>query len=529
MAGAGVILREPGGRVLFLLRGRDCDEPYKWCWPGGGIESGETPEQAARRELREETGYDHTGPLAPLDKRDGFVTFYGLVDEEFEPTLNEEHEDAHWTEPTDLRLIGGPEGRYMHPGVLATIEDKISDDWVSTGPAMDIACGSFVAMDIVCGSFVAMDKGEWTEGDHPRGQPGNAGQFGSGGGASGPSKTTGEKDAEPAEAGQKDAGAQRPAEAAQGAPSASSATAEPSTGGSLKTKGQIEHGDQFIPPAKFNAADFAKAHDDPNATTESVLANFPDDTADKIRASVDELAARKATSETYKRDGVYDAERAELHRRIVIEGVTKRVMDEKTGELVDKHIPGLLSPERVKAATPAPGENPTFTILGGRGGSGKSWFKGKVYDEDSAIVLDSDHIKGLLPEYEGWNAAQVHEESGELFDTVTAMAREMGLNIVHDATMKSPEKAMELATGFKDKGYRLEAHYMHLPRQEAAKRAVSRFLGKTKRLVPPQVILTNTDNEKAFEQVRQLADRWSFRDNSGDAGEPKLISQSEAT
>lgn len=193
MAAAGVILREPGGRVLFLLRGGDCDHPYTWAWPGGTIEPGETPEQAARRELKEETGYDHTGPLAPLDKRDGFVTFYGLVDDEFEPTLNDEHSDAHWTEPTDLRLIGGPEGRYMHPGVLATIEERIDGDWVSTGPAMDIACGSFVAKGKWLG---AQDAGHWTESDHPRGQPGNAGQFGSGGGASGPSKTTKKNDAE---------------------------------------------------------------------------------------------------------------------------------------------------------------------------------------------------------------------------------------------------------------------------------------------------------------------------------------------
>lgn len=136
LKGAGVILREPGGRVLFLLRGDDCDQPNKWCWPGGTIEPGETPEAAARRELEEETGYRHEGPLAPLDQRDGFVTFYGMVDAEFEPKLNGEHEDAHWTEPTDLRLIGGPEGRYMHPGALATIQDKVGEI-ESLQPAMD--------------------------------------------------------------------------------------------------------------------------------------------------------------------------------------------------------------------------------------------------------------------------------------------------------------------------------------------------------------------------------------------------------
>lgn len=287
-----------------------------------------------------------------------------------------------------------------------------------------------------------------------------------------------------------------------------------------------DRGDHFIEPSKFDAATFAKQHDQAGVTAEDILANFPEDTADKIRMSVDALAARQETSVKFKKDGAYDAERAALHRKIVIEGVTKKVLNEATGELEDKHYPGLLSPERVAAATPKDGVSPTYTILGGRGGSGKSWFNGKVYDETKAIVLDSDHIKQLLPEYEGWNAAQVHDESGELFDKITEMAQEMGLNIVHDSTMKSPEKALSLVKGFKDKGYDVEAHYMHLPRQEAAKRAVERFLGKTKRLVPPQIVLQNTRNEEAFNAVRELADRWSFRDNNVARGEePKLISE----
>jgi 8-oxo-dGTP pyrophosphatase MutT (NUDIX family) len=43
-----------GGRLLMVrVRGRDC-----WELPGGRIEPGETPRQAAVRELREETGQD---------------------------------------------------------------------------------------------------------------------------------------------------------------------------------------------------------------------------------------------------------------------------------------------------------------------------------------------------------------------------------------------------------------------------------------------------------------------------------------
>lgn len=50
---SGVILR--GGKILLTKRGR---EPFKgwWDFPGGFMEKGETPEEAIRREIKEETG-----------------------------------------------------------------------------------------------------------------------------------------------------------------------------------------------------------------------------------------------------------------------------------------------------------------------------------------------------------------------------------------------------------------------------------------------------------------------------------------
>lgn len=45
---------QDGNKVLLILR---CDTPV-WVIPGGGIEDGETPEEACVRELKEETGLD---------------------------------------------------------------------------------------------------------------------------------------------------------------------------------------------------------------------------------------------------------------------------------------------------------------------------------------------------------------------------------------------------------------------------------------------------------------------------------------
>lgn len=52
--GVGVVVRR-GGRLLLGRREKP-DEPRSWSLPGGALESGESVEQAARRELAEETG-----------------------------------------------------------------------------------------------------------------------------------------------------------------------------------------------------------------------------------------------------------------------------------------------------------------------------------------------------------------------------------------------------------------------------------------------------------------------------------------
>lgn len=67
--GVGIILVDERGRFLVNLRGRRSSKPSvaqrrarailarRWAILGGVIEHGETPEQAALREVREETGH----------------------------------------------------------------------------------------------------------------------------------------------------------------------------------------------------------------------------------------------------------------------------------------------------------------------------------------------------------------------------------------------------------------------------------------------------------------------------------------
>jgi predicted ABC-type ATPase len=219
--------------------------------------------------------------------------------------------------------------------------------------------------------------------------------------------------------------------------------------------------------------------------------------------------------------------------RLSGEGESERYTKERE-KLHGKIMRELLKPNKIRTAVPSPGEKPTFMILGGRGGSGKSWFKGKVYDPSKYVILDADEIKGKLPEFEGWNAQDVHEESSDILEQMVTKCIKKGLNVVLDGTMKTAESAIARVLRMKSAGYKTEAHYMHLPRQEAAKRAIGRFRTEkgdfSGRYVPVGVVLKNTTNEDSFDQVKNFVDKWSFRDNNVKRGEqPILISEGEKT
>ncbi|MFF5084022.1 NUDIX domain-containing protein [Actinoplanes sp. NPDC000266] len=62
VAGAGVLVRDDRRRVLLQQRSDD----GTWSMPGGTVEPGEHLEEAARRELREETGLTAEGHLETL-------------------------------------------------------------------------------------------------------------------------------------------------------------------------------------------------------------------------------------------------------------------------------------------------------------------------------------------------------------------------------------------------------------------------------------------------------------------------------
>ena len=130
--GAGVMFVTKSGQVLFLKRGINGDCAGMWCFPGGGIEEGESAENAARREVEEETGYSAEGALEPWTRSAptgcDFTTFVSRIDEPFMPKLNEEHVGYAWA-PIDAP----PEP--LHPGCGVSLS-KLNMDELGLARAM---------------------------------------------------------------------------------------------------------------------------------------------------------------------------------------------------------------------------------------------------------------------------------------------------------------------------------------------------------------------------------------------------------
>jgi 8-oxo-dGTP diphosphatase len=100
-----------GGRILFLKRPNGI-----WEFPGGKVEWGETPEQAAVRELKEETALVPSGPLRMLgmtsatykkgeDDKHSVYIVYACETPDDRHALSGEHAEARWLMPHEAKYL----------------------------------------------------------------------------------------------------------------------------------------------------------------------------------------------------------------------------------------------------------------------------------------------------------------------------------------------------------------------------------------------------------------------------------------
>jgi len=261
-------------------------------------------------------------------------------------------------------------------------------------------------------------------------------------------------------------------------------------GGQFAPKGTAGATEQWSPQS---AQVLAKSFNRPVSVAEVFNDLTPEEQA-KInaldRAITEKLKAGMSTHLVWTRnhDGKhYLPERVKAHRA-VLDKVKNGFTNEK-GEWV----PGM---DEFKAKE---GETPMLTVLGGRGGSGKSQLKGLAYNEEGSkksFVLDPDEIKSMLSkqvnhgEWNGADAGLWHEEGDHIFKQLIEYARVSRISMVLDMTLKSDKTSLVLS--FKKAGFDLKGAYMFLPPKDAATRSARRALQPGGRYVPTDVIVGTT-------------------------------------
>lgn len=110
---AVAVIEDDQGRILFLLRSnRLIAGPGKWGFAGGGVEAGESPEEAMNREIAEELGQEvrlelesRIGPVPGLGQAHLIVHLFKYRWLGGEVMLNEEHTRFAWITEAEFRTL----------------------------------------------------------------------------------------------------------------------------------------------------------------------------------------------------------------------------------------------------------------------------------------------------------------------------------------------------------------------------------------------------------------------------------------
>jgi 8-oxo-dGTP diphosphatase len=134
LAASGVV-RDQQGRFLLVLRAND-PEAGRWTVPGGRVDAGETLQQAAAREVVEETGLDCEilHELWSLDVAHGDVV-YEIHDFLARPVGGElragdDAADAGWFTPDEMARMPLTSDLLGYLGRAGLLPDEVSSIWM---------------------------------------------------------------------------------------------------------------------------------------------------------------------------------------------------------------------------------------------------------------------------------------------------------------------------------------------------------------------------------------------------------------
>jgi predicted ABC-type ATPase len=221
----------------------------------------------------------------------------------------------------------------------------------------------------------------------------------------------------------------------------------------------------------------------------------------------------------------------------------KKFVNPKTGKYsADRRKLHVELIERVNNpdAFPKTGDKPKVVFIGGLTASGKTSAISKLLQRTRGetedykayakfVYLNADDFKSWLPEYKGYNAGYLHEESSDLFDEAVQRYKGEKKQIIIDATLKNTKNAEKRIKEFKRAGYETILYGTNIPGEKSIDRATLRFK-RTKRYVPAKLIKKNAEptNESVL-KLRHKTDKYAVFNTDVKKGEaPELIESSKS-
>ena len=242
--------------------------------------------------------------------------------------------------------------------------------------------------------------------------------------------------------------------------------------------------------AEYGAEDRARWEEAAKKAMEELEQEHPE-ALEKARASAqkwrdgDTSKARNSDP-----DGNYTEERQQLHQQIldsIFEG--------------DKGIP----PE---------GTQPQLIYLGGLPGSGKSSAILASMNTDDYVVIDSDAIKAQLPEYEGYNAPELHDEARDVTKLAYARAFAEGRSWIMDGTARNSSKLKKWSDVAKQNGYKAFYAGTEQDPERSIDNAKNRFIEQG-RFVPFDFIINSYDGiDQARKEFMEYGDGYLIMDTN---------------